>query len=253
MEKVEVPGTSASAEVVKKLIETDLKSKKKPKSVFKFGTLPRSFKVSGTGRSSPALLRPLGSPSPVTYGEDPPKSAPPLLRRPAGGAARKSRNRNSWHVTVPLLRPDVALPEDKMWFDPLSVPSAQQKLCSCGDTRKHVHLVKFAPDLTLTDTRYFVGEKSQEDIPQSEIPSQISNQILNDSETDFDNYSDCPDEWGTIAADDFHEEEGQFEEANVAEVLDQALSSAHQEIVGQTHPLYRVFTLVLRYLCRPSV
>ncbi|OQV23214.1 hypothetical protein BV898_02947 [Hypsibius exemplaris] len=254
-------GTTTPSIFAKKPTVTDLTFKstattRKPKSAFKFGTLPRSFKVSGTGRSSPAplsaLFRAHGSPTPFSFStaQDQLRSAPPVLRRAQSGTGsrKQARSRNSWYVTTPVLRPDVALPEDRAWFDPGSVPTAHQKLCTCGDTRKHVHLVRFAADLTLTDTRYFVGENGTTDSEASPMPEE---EVVESGEPTFisranaeataedDSDSREDDDWGTIVTDDLCEELADFpadeddgdEDREIGEeVLEEAVSVAHREI-----------------------
>ncbi|GAU93604.1 hypothetical protein RvY_05523 [Ramazzottius varieornatus] len=153
---------------------------RKPKAMFKFGTLPRSFKVSG--RSSPApstpslekffKWAPVEADSQET--EAGPKSAPPVFRRVKSvnnkKSSSKNSNRNSWHSVV---RSDVALPKPEVWFNDENVAPA---VCvTCGDVRKHQHLVQISDDLTLTDTRYFIGDNGEE-IP--ERPTILSDKRL---------------------------------------------------------------------------
>lgn len=142
------------------------------RSAFKFGTLPRSFRVSSShspvhNKSSlQNLFKPISS-SDLRE----PKSAPIVPLKSPHGKSKAGMNsyRGSWHVTTPAERPDIAVPSDqKAWLDPLAAPVVPQKLCTCGDTRKHVHLVKFSEDLTVTNTRYFVDGDTDADRGLSE-------------------------------------------------------------------------------------
>ena len=150
--------------------------------MFKFGTLPRSFKVSGRSSPAPSSVQNVFKWAPVDSTPDEneagPKSAPPVFRRVKSFNNKKSgKTRNSWHVSTPVIRSDVALPNTEVWFnDENCAPAAQEQLCvTCGDTRKHVHLVKMADDLTLTDTRYFIGANGEE-VP--ETPTVLSGEGL---------------------------------------------------------------------------
>ncbi|XP_055338069.1 LOW QUALITY PROTEIN: uncharacterized protein LOC129588064 [Paramacrobiotus metropolitanus] len=141
----------------------------RPRSIFKFGTLPRSFRMSNSHSPTHSTQQLAIKPSASSCDLCEPKTAPIVQGRPAGRQLKRSQSfRNSWHVTTPselaaVKRPDVALSNDEnVWLSPLVSPVVPQKICTCGDTRKHVHLVKFGDDLTLTDTRYFVEEDGTE-------------------------------------------------------------------------------------------
>ena len=102
-----------------------------------------------------------------------------------------------------------------------------------------MHLVKFAEDLTLTDTRYFVGEGGDEPAGASDVPVEMTSSEMQIPvpEMAAAGPEDVSDDWGTVIGDDEVAEcvPGDEEpEPDAGTVLERAVSEAHQEIVRRS-------------------